>query len=109
MTTLGVRRRILGATDAHGNPIISYADPTDWPVWGLAPGAQTENPADNRDLSVIAWTVYAPVSDAAPTELDRVVVDGDEYDVNARPADWTRGLWPHPTAGLVVELRRTEG
>jgi hypothetical protein len=29
--------------------------------------------------------------------------------VEGRPADWTKGPWPHPTAGIVVELKRAEG
>lgn len=106
---LGVRRRQAGATDPHGNPVESYAAATDWPVWALAPGASAEPGQQGRDLSLIAWTVYAPKGEDAPGERDRVVVDGAEYEVEGRPADWTNGPWPHPTAGLVVELKRAEG
>lgn len=112
--TLGVKRRQIGAKDEHGKPAKTYAAATDWSVYGYAPGASgpgldggTDRP--NRDLSIVQWTVYAPADDSAPTELDRVVLDGDEYDVFERPADWTKGPWPHPTAGLVVLLKRAEG
>lgn len=107
--TLGVKRRQAGATDAHGNPVVTYAAPTDWHVHGYAPGANVDPANPNRDLSLILWTVYAPASDEAPGELDKVVLDGVEYAVEGRPADWTKGPWPHPTAGIVVELKRAEG
>lgn len=110
---LGVRRLLAGddvETDAHGNPVKTYADPTPWPVHGFSPGSNAEPGGDgNRDLSVIEWTVYAPASDKAPGEHDLVVLLGVEYAVEGRPADWTNGPWPHPTAGLSVELRRAEG
>ena len=98
-----------GEKDAHGNPRVTYADSTPWPVHGLAPGANVEGEQPNRDLSVVEWTVYAPASDEAPGELDLVVVDGEEFEVEGRPSDWTRGPWGHPTAGLVVLLRRPTG
>ena len=109
MTTLLVARRAAGATDAHGNPVTAYGTGTPWEVWALAPGAQDEPGDTNRDLSLVEWTVYAPNNADAPTEYDRVIVDGDMFEVVGRPQDWTRGPWSHPTAGLVVELRRAEG
>jgi hypothetical protein len=108
--TLQVKRRLAStAKNAHGVPIYTYAEPVDWPVYSLAPGAQPENTAGNRDLTVVAWTVYAPPSANAPTELDLVVVDGKDFPVLGRPADWSRSPVPHPTAGDVVELKRTDG
>lgn len=109
MLTLSVLRRIPGATDAHGNPVTAYGTGTQWEVWALAPGSMQEPGDPNRDLSLIVWTVYAPNNADAPTEYDRVIVDGEEFEVDGRPQDWTRGPWPHPTAGVVVELRRAEG
>lgn len=107
---LQVRRRSTSATkDRHGNAVVSYEGPIPWPVHGYAPGASDQPTRPNRDLSLIAWTVYAPVGGNAPGELDRVVLNGDEYDVEARPADWSQGPWVHPTAGLVIELKRAEG
>lgn len=107
--TLQVKRRISGTKDAHGKPAITYATATDWLVHGYAPGANVEPTNPNRDLSLILWTVYAPANDDAPAELDRVVLEGAEYAVEGRSADWTNGPWPHPTAGIVVELKRAEG
>lgn len=108
--TLGVRRRIViaGVPDRHGNPTFTFSEPQPWPVWGIAPGA-AEPHEPNRDLSIVEWTVYAPMSPALPGELDRVILDDVEYEVEGRALDWTRGPWPHPTAGAVVELKRPEG
>jgi hypothetical protein len=109
MFTLAVRRYQPGATDAHGNPVESWSESQPWVVRGYAPGAMAEPSEANRDLSLIEWTVYADANDSAPGERDLVVLEGDEYAVEGRPADWTKGPWPHPTAGIVVELKRAEG
>lgn len=109
MITLAVRRYQSGSIDAHGNAVPSWGDPEPWIVRGYAPGAMAEPTEPNRDLSLIEWTVYADASDEAPRERDRVVLAGEEYAVEGRPADWTKGPWPHPTAGIVVELKRAEG
>lgn len=108
--TLHVRRLVEGARDAHNNPAKVYGDPEPWPVHGLAPGASAETAQDNRrDLSRILWTVYAPADATLPGEHDLVVLDEQEYRVEGRPDDWTRGPWEHPITGAVVELARIEG
>lgn len=109
MFTLGVRRYSPGPKNAHGKPTPVYGDPIDWPVYGYGPGPNTEPGDPNRDASVIAWTVYAPTGDATPTEHDLVILEGDTYRVDGRPEDYTHGPWPHPTAGVAVNLTRTEG
>lgn len=109
MTTLGVKRRTLGMKDSRGNRAVTFGDPQPWPVWGLAPGGNEDPMRPNRDLSRVVWTVYAPADAKAPGEHDRVVVDDVEFDVHGRPGDWTRGPWPHPTAGVVVELEAVTG
>lgn len=109
MWTLQVRRRVAGSSDAHGNPTATYATATDWLVRGFAPGASREGDEVNRDMAEIAWTVYAEPDATAPGYRDRVILSGVEYEVASPPADWTKGPWPHPTAGLVVELSRVEG
>ncbi len=107
---LQVKRRVVSPTkDARGNYPVSFPTSIDWPVSGIAPGANVEPGLPNRDLSLILWTVYAPVHDNQPTELDRVVLNGVEYAVEGRPADWSNGPWLHPNAGVVVELKRAEG
>lgn len=103
---LHVRRFTSAAT--RSTP-AQFADPAPWEVRGVAPGAMVEPGDPNRDRSDIAWTVYADASDDVPTERDRVDFLGDTYEVAGRPADWTHGPWENPAAGVVVELKRTEG
>jgi hypothetical protein len=105
---LHVRRHSTSGVDDYGNPVDTFGPPVVWDVWWLAPGTMREI-FDARDASEIIWTVGAAADSDAPTEFDRVVVDGSEFAVNGRPADWTRGPVANPTAGLTVELRRVEG
>lgn len=105
---LQVRRLVSAGSDGHGNAGETFAEPVSWDVWGLAPGSMREAIV-GRDLSEVAWSVMAPKSSAVPTERDVVIFDGDDYAVNGRPQDYTNGPWPHPTAGVVVELLRVEG
>lgn len=107
--TLGVKRRRTGTKDTRNNPVITYDDPHDWAVYGYHSGANTDPGLPNRDMSLILWTVYSDVTDEAPGELDRVVLNGAEYDVEGRPVDYSNGPWNFPGAGLVVELKRAEG
>lgn len=107
---LGVKRYLGKTENAHGDIAEIYADPTPWEVRGVAPGAQSEPGDVSRDLSIVAWTVYADPSEQAPKERDRVVVDGEEFDVNGRPDDWSRfAEFPDDWFGIVVELRRVDG
>jgi hypothetical protein len=63
---------------------------------------------------VVAWTVYGPKGDE-PGERDQVALPWESdpdpvwHDIEGKPDDWTRGPWRMPLAGVVVELRRTEG
>lgn len=106
---LAVRRRQTGAKNAHGNPVVTFGEPESWWVWGYAPGANEEPGGPNRDLTNIEWSVYAPMDSRVPSEGDRVVIAGAEYEVDGRPEDWTNGPWAQANAGVVVRLKRTEG
>lgn len=109
MTCLAVKRRQVGSKDSHGNPVITFGPEQHWGVWAYAPGANEEPGQPNRDLSLIAWSVYAATSSQVPAEGDRVVLDAVEYEVDGRPEDWTHGPWPQSSAGVVVRLKVTEG
>ena len=106
--TLTVRTRTEGAPDAFGNPTETWADRA-WQVRSVAPGAMADPANPNRDLSQVAYSVHADADSGLPTRLDRVVLDDEDYDVDGDPADWTRGPWAHPAAGVVVLLTRSEG
>ena len=114
--TLSVRQYVEGATDAHGNPVDDWADPVEWPVHGVAPGASEEPRKPNRDLSEVLWTVYAPANELAPGYRGQVSLPWEDvggeplwYDAEGVPDDWSKGPWLFPDAGVVVELRRAEG
>lgn len=97
-----------GEVDAHGNPVEGWSDPVPVPVHAVGPREQTEPSDPHRTVVVEGLTVYAPAGTAIGVH-DRVVWAGEEYEVDGDPADWTRGPWPHPTAGVTFDLTRTEG
>ncbi|AKU15750.1 hypothetical protein [Luteipulveratus mongoliensis] len=107
----------FGDPDAFGNPTKTWPVENEkpWAVHAIAPGAlsaMSEPSQPNRDLSLIIWSVYGPKAGNYPTtEHSRIKLPGDAdwYDIDGHPDDWTRGPWEHPTAGLVVELRRADG
>ena len=106
--TLTVRARTVGAQDAFGNVAVTWTERA-WRVRSVAPGAMADPANPNRDLGEVAYTVHADADSQPPTRLDKVVIDGEPFDVDGDPADWTRGPWPNPVAGVVVELKRSEG
>ena len=105
---LTVRTRTEGVKDAFGNVTTTWPE-RDWRVRSVAPGAMVDPAEPNRDLGSIAYTVHADADSQPPTRLDKVVIDGEPFDVDGDPADWTRGPWPNPAAGVVVLLKRSEG
>lgn len=104
-----VHRYTLGDADAHGNPVESWVpDATATPVHAVAPGASLDAIQSGRDVSEVLWTVYAPAGTAVGPR-DRIAWLGEVYHVNGEPRDFTHGPWVNPAAGVVIELRRTEG
>ena len=104
-----VHRYTLGAPDAHNNPTESWVPDTQpTRVQGVAPGAQNEGVQPGRDVSDVSWTVYAPAGTLVAAR-DRIEWQGETYLVYGEPADWSRGPWTHPAAGVVIELMRWEG
>lgn len=104
----GVRKYSGTTRDALGNLTPLWAAPVQVPVhWG-SPGAMDEPGQKNRDASRVAWSLCVPPGTPIG-ERDRVVWQGEEFDVSGRPRDWTLGPWPNPVAAVVVELERTDG
>ena len=106
---LRVRKYIPGAKDDWNNAVDSWADPYDWMVRSVDPVSNREVPQANRDLANIAYVVQADVGPLVPGYRDKVLVGDDEYDVDGRPDDWSKGPWPNPVAGVTVWLKRVEG
>ncbi len=110
-TTLALRRYIPQVRDDHGNQVGGYAGTVPWVVDWMAPGAMSEDTdGGTRDAATTVWSVCVrPPRAVVPSERDRVVVDGEEFEVLAPPKDWRRG--PHTAAnpGVIVELGRVSG
>lgn len=99
----------LGAVpDSHGNYEEGWADPVALPVIAIAPGAMAEPLQPNRDLSAVLFSLYCP-GGTSVGERDLITLDGTDYDVEARPQDFTRGPWQVPFAGVVIYLKSVEG
>lgn len=102
-------RRFTTVVNEYGDDETSWGAPEPWPVHAVAPGPMEEPWRSARDLSVIAYTVYAPADGPRLHEQDVVVVDGEDYQVDGRPMDYSRGPWQMEHAGIVVALKRAEG
>lgn len=112
--TLGLRKRIEGEKDAHGNAKVTYADAVEIKVYGYGPrssGGSSEPSKPNRDEVVIGQTVYAPPEIASQvTALDRfeVPLGGDVYEVDGEIGDWNHGPFGWQP-GISIALKRVEG
>ena len=109
--TVTVRELVEGPDDAHGNPTVSWAEDV-WQVHGIAPGAMSDPDDQNRDKSLIAWTVYGPRAGGyprSPRAEIRLPGISTWFPVNGTPDDWTMGPWLHEFAGLSVALLKVEG
>lgn len=106
--TAAYRAYHLGPKDSYGNRQKLHSDPVEFPVFWVAPGAMDTFTAPGRDASAIVWTLATP-SPCPVLEHDLVILDGDEYRLNGRPKDWTKGPWPNPVAAVIIELIRKEG
>ncbi len=106
---LQVRSWTTTTTGSLGTPVKTWSQPRPWQVRQIDPGQSAEPYLPNRDLSNVEHAVHADKTPDLPGEGDQVLVDGDWYDVDGKPADWTRGPWSNPAAGVVVLLKRVEG
>ena len=102
----GKGREVTGA--GAGHRVGTSPDAAD-PRADAAPGIDADADAVVRDLSLVLFTVLGPKADAPTSPHAQVKVDGAWLDVDGTPDDWTRGPWPHPTAGVSVMLRRADG
>lgn len=98
----------LGAEDAHGNPVESWADPVSSGGWGFDPGGSVESSMPGRDMVVTSPRLFRQSRDFVPGSRDRVTVRGREYQVDGDPADWRSPLtgWE---PGIVVTLEVVSG
>lgn len=107
--TLQVRSRTRTGTGPLGNPAYGWGQPRPWKVRQIDPAQSAEPYLPGRDLSSIEYAIHSDKSGDVPTIDDQVLVDGDWYAVDGEPADWTRGPWHNPAAGIVVLLKLVDG
>lgn len=106
--TVGVRAFGAGGPgyDAHGNEVPSWGDPVPVAVYAIAP-RPSEEPQPGRSEVISGLAVYAP-ADTVVGPRDRVVIDGEEWEVEGELGDYTRGPWGYPF-GVVINVTRVEG
>lgn len=100
------RERATLVDDGHGNLAESWDSPDTVEIVGCSvqPGASTEN-LQNRDTTLIAYTVYAP-ADADVVATDRILIGATPFAIDGEPARWSTGL---SLDHMVLLLKRWEG
>lgn len=112
-----IMRRVVGAVNAHGNPVDAFTDPEDLPVLAVAPASRDEPTDTGRPYATVSgWTVYAPLGTVV-SPYDRVVLpawvvppDGAECQIVGEVAVWDRN--PHAArfrGGVVFDVERRQG
>lgn len=104
--TVEVRRHSLGLKDLHGNAREGWSDPEPLKVYGWSPNGSQEPGTDRADVTT-GLVLYLP-AEAVLGPHDRVLVEGDEYEVEGRVADFGFGPFGF-RPGKTVTLSRTEG
>jgi hypothetical protein len=108
--SVGVRRFEATGDDGYGNPTVGHSETVlSLPVHFVAPAATVEPYRENRDLLTTDLAVGCPVSDNLPGPRDLVVWADEVYTVQGDVADFTKGPWDHPNAGVTFLIRRVEG
>lgn len=83
-----------GSRDAHGNDIPSWAAPVDVPAMWWSPSS-TEPVVAGHDR--VRVDVVMAVDSALPVSAhDRMVLDGQEYEVLGAPEDYDHGPYAAP-------------
>nr|DAV90549.1 MAG TPA: Minor capsid protein [Caudoviricetes sp.] len=98
--------RTEDAEDSWGTKHSVWDDPVEVEVFGWAPPSPDTEIRDigsgvRRDLDL-----YTPTGFARPG--DRVVIEGETYEVIGSPEDFTHGPFGFP-AGYRINLQQTEG
>lgn len=105
--TLGIKRYLEGAEDAHGNPVEGWEPAEYVKVFAVAPTSSQEPSESGRDAVITGLTVLAPV-DVVIDAKDRVLWNGIEYTVEGDVADWTTGPFNFKP-GIQFNLKRVDG
>lgn len=95
-----------GGRDSHGKPIQSWSDPVYVKVYGWSEPTLEEAAVLFHDREIVDLRVLVPAGFTVGS-MDRVVVEGDSYDVVGK-SDFTHGPFGYQPGG-VVNLRRATG
>lgn len=107
MFTVGVCAFQEGDLDAHGNPVKSWSDPVSVRVYGWGPPQSVEPKLAGHDRVVVDLEVLVPPEFTCGPH-DRVVVNGETFDVVGRVEDYSGSPFGWNPGG-VLNLHRTEG
>lgn len=105
--TIKVKRHQEGSSDAHGNPVESWASPISVGVYSIAPASSTEPSEAGREAVVTGLTVLAP-ADTVIDRLDRVEVNGEEFTIEGDVGNWNQGPFGF-LPGISFSLKRVDG
>lgn len=111
-TVLHIVRESTDVPDDLGNIETRYADPVERKVRGWGPvgssrpvGSSTEPVAVGLERVVVDLAVYPAGWKAAPH--DRLVIDGELYEVEGRTEDWDNGPFGS-RLGYVINCRHVD-
>ena len=87
--SITVRRKQSDATDAHGNPVVTFSEPETLFVYGVAPKIATESTELGQDYSnTTSWDIYAPL-DISIAPFDEITLPtGEVTEVIGKPKRW---------------------
>ena len=105
--TVGVCTYSEGATDAHGRPTETWAEPVDHKVYGWYFVTTDEPQEATHEGQLVDVKVLVPLGFTC-TPQDRIVVNSTSYDVIGEIEDYNHGPFGYRPGG-VVKLRKVIG
>jgi hypothetical protein len=105
--TATVTRRVQGAEDEYGDPTLADDAALDYPcrLEQTTTVRASEELTDAQDRAVTYYSIYLP-PDAVISYLDKVTVEGRDYEVDGQPAIERSPRGPHH---IVAALRGIQG
>jgi hypothetical protein len=105
--TIGIKRYLEGAEDAHGNPIEGWGPEEPVKVFAIVPTSSVEPTAVGREAVITGLSILAP-SSVQVSHKDRILIGSEEFTIEGEVADWTRGPFSFKP-GIQFALKRVEG
>lgn len=106
--TVQTKQLDKSGSDAHGNPVESWADPIDQKVIGWATPHIRIPKSEDESRTLVDVELYV-LPDFVCGPRDRVILpDGDELEAAGYPEDYNHGPF-NWRPGMVVQLVRVEG